>query len=101
VNNSKSFGPDHESFNPERFLDKEGLALNSLQKNFAPFSLGKRNCIGEQLAQIESFLFIAAILQKYRVSNPPEKPLPSLDLNIGITTKPYPFEMVLTKRNKV
>jgi len=98
VNNSKKFGPDHETFNPERFLDKEGKCLNRLYKEFAPFSLGKRNCMGEQLSQLETFLFVSSILRKYKISNPPGKPLPSLDLNMGITTKPFPYDVLVTLR---
>ncbi|KGL79742.1 Cytochrome P450 2J6, partial [Tinamus guttatus] len=51
-----------DAFNPEHFL-KDGQFCR--REAFIPFSLGKRACLGEQLARAELFLCFTALLQKF------------------------------------
>lgn len=53
-----------EAFRPERFLD---AATGRFRKNerCIPFLIGKRYCLGQQLAQHELFLFLTGLLQKF------------------------------------
>jgi len=55
-----------EEFNPDRFLDGEG----NFKKNdrCIPFLVGKRYCLGQQLAQHQLFLFLAGLLQAFTFS---------------------------------
>merc|ERR1712110_819103 len=55
-----------EEFNPDRFLDEEG----NFKKNdrCIPFLVGKRYCLGQQLAQHQLFLFLAGLLQAFTFS---------------------------------
>ena len=56
-----------EKFRPERFLDDRGEVIRD--KHFIPFSVGKRQCLGETLARTELFLFFTALVQQYRCSS--------------------------------
>ncbi|XP_077981879.1 cytochrome P450 1B1-like [Glandiceps talaboti] len=56
-----------DKFIPERFLTNDGSQLNRrLTNKVAVFSMGARRCLGEKLAQMELFLFVAVWLHKCR-----------------------------------
>lgn len=52
-----------EKFKPERFLDSEGNYIPRMT-NFYPFSVGRRNCIGEKLAMANLFIITLRLLQQ-------------------------------------
>ncbi|KAJ9650162.1 hypothetical protein H2198_010524 [Neophaeococcomyces mojaviensis] len=55
-----SIFPDPECFRPERWLGNCDLAENSI----TPFSLGPRNCIGQNLARAELYLAVSRIFRQ-------------------------------------
>merc|ERR1711953_523294 len=63
-----------EEFNPDRFLDAE----DNFKKNdrCIPFLVGKRYCLGQQLAQHQLFLFLTGLLQAFTFS--PTLPHPDM-----------------------
>ena len=61
--------PNPKMLQPERFLDENNCFKK--REEWIPFSLGRRMCIGEQLAKTELLLFTAALFQRFRFS-PPE-----------------------------
>ncbi|GFU45719.1 cytochrome P450 2J6 [Nephila pilipes] len=54
-------------FKPERFL-KDGKAVKP--QAFIPFSYGRRNCPGEDMAIIMVFLFFTSLMQRYSITLP-------------------------------
>ncbi|KAG8197709.1 hypothetical protein JTE90_001633 [Oedothorax gibbosus] len=60
---------DPFTFKPERFL-KDGKL--SKPQAFIPFSYGKRNCLGEDMAIIHVFLYFATLLHRYSIALPSE-----------------------------
>ncbi|CAB3406444.1 unnamed protein product [Caenorhabditis bovis] len=57
--------PDPHSFNPSRFIGDDGKLLKV--EELVPFSIGKRQCLGEGLARMELFLFFANLFNQFEV----------------------------------
>ncbi|XP_068135137.1 cytochrome P450 2K1-like [Hyperolius riggenbachi] len=84
-----------EEFYPEHFIDSGG----NFKKNEAsiPFSLGKRSCVGENLAKMELFLFFTSLLQTFTFHAPPGAEL-DLTPALGFTNAPLPYEICAIPR---
>jgi len=63
-----------------------------------PFSIGKRQCLGETLAKAELFLFFCGIVHEFRLCPEVEGELPSEEYVNGITILPRPFKLRLHSR---
>uniref|UniRef100_A0A914PIL7 Cytochrome P450 n=1 Tax=Panagrolaimus davidi TaxID=227884 RepID=A0A914PIL7_9BILA len=87
--------PNPETFIPERFLDSEGQPKKI--DEFIPFSLGKRQCLGESLAKMELYLIIANFFNQYKLESE-NGSLPSMKKVPGVTVQPHPFKCSLKKR---
>ncbi|XP_041347842.1 cytochrome P450 2U1-like [Gigantopelta aegis] len=80
---------DPENFRPDRFLDENGRLTKP--EEFIPFLLGPRNCLGESLARMELFLFVASMLQKFEFVKGEGNVLPTLQCVLGFTRAPQHF----------
>ena len=92
---------DPHKFNPERFLDANGKF--EPDDHVISFSVGKRYCLGQSLAEKEFFLFFVGLMQRYDISPEPNQPLPSYhmkDSNARGTIRSAPsFNIILTARS--
>lgn len=58
---------DPEKFLPDRWAeDAPDAEKQRLKDAFFPFALGKRNCVGQNLAKMELRLILAYMLRNYR-----------------------------------
>jgi len=64
-------------------------------KRNIPFGIGARRCLGENVARMESLLFFANVMKRFRLEcadeMPELRPLPAL------TFGPPPFKMKVTQ----
>uniref|UniRef100_A0AC34FIA1 Cytochrome P450 n=1 Tax=Panagrolaimus sp. ES5 TaxID=591445 RepID=A0AC34FIA1_9BILA len=93
---NKKIFPEPHKFKPERFIDEKG-GLKKVEE-LIPFSIGKRQCLGESLARMELFLFIANFYNLYKVSPIDPSNLPSLAKTPGVTVQPKEFSCNFIKR---
>lgn len=56
---------DPLSYNPDRWVDADSADAKQLKDAYMPFSLGKRNCIGSNLAMLEIRMIIATLAQRF------------------------------------
>uniref|UniRef100_A0A1S4KYL9 Cytochrome P450, putative n=1 Tax=Ixodes scapularis TaxID=6945 RepID=A0A1S4KYL9_IXOSC len=68
-----------DEFDPSRFLTNADTNLAKKYDHFVPFGLGRRNCPGKTLAYVQMFLYVATLLQRFRVFPEDEDRLPCLD----------------------
>ncbi|KAG5830934.1 steroid 17-alpha-hydroxylase/17,20 lyase [Anguilla rostrata] len=82
-----------EIFDPTRFLDEEGSNLCCPSESYLPFGAGIRVCLGESLAKMELFLFLAWILQRFTLEVPPGQTLPDLEGKFGVVLQPQKYKV--------
>ncbi|XP_068822418.1 cytochrome P450 2J2 isoform X2 [Capricornis sumatraensis] len=82
------------TFNPEHFLENGRFKK---REAFLPFSIGKRMCLGEQLARTELFIFFTSLLQKFTF-RPPDNEELSLAFRMGLTLSPVSHRLCAVPR---
>lgn len=82
-------------FSPQRFLDNNGNFVR--REAFLPFSLGRRQCLGEQLARMEMYFFFTTLLQRFHLQFSPGT-VPSVTPKLGMTLQPKPYSICAVRR---
>ncbi|KAK6754911.1 hypothetical protein RB195_013720 [Necator americanus] len=88
--------PDPLTFNPSRFIDSSGK-LKKVDE-LIPFSIGKRQCLGEGLAKMELFLFISNLFNRFEISPIDPKNPPTMKKTFGTTVQPCEYRCLVKPR---
>ncbi|CAG5125150.1 unnamed protein product [Candidula unifasciata] len=91
LHDKATWGEDADCFRPERFIDKSGK-LN-VPEEFIPFGNGRRVCLGEAIAKMELFLFLAYMFQRFQFLPVNPGKLPGLDYECGLVTAPKAYDI--------
>ena len=87
-----------EEFNPENFLDENGIFQKS--PYLMTFSIGLRSCPGENIAKMELYLVFANLMRRYKICPPKSGLIAPRTPVVGfVIATPY-YEVRLEKREK-
>ncbi|XP_072039796.1 cytochrome P450 2U1-like [Amphiura filiformis] len=95
IHHDERIWKEAESFKPDRFLDSGGK-LNRMER-LIPFSIGKRKCLGEQLASMELFLIFTHLLHKFSFRLP-EGAKPNREPVMGANLNPQEYKVMAVPR---
>ncbi|XP_030850603.1 cytochrome P450 2U1 [Strongylocentrotus purpuratus] len=91
--------PEPDKFNPSRFIDEEGRVKTSLiERAHSQFGIGRRQCVGMDMALMERFVFITNLIHRFNARAPNGPDSVTIDARGGLAFVPMPFEMQLTER---
>ncbi|XP_067852274.1 cytochrome P450 2U1 [Heptranchias perlo] len=96
VHRDPSMWEQPDEFNPSRFLDADGNIVKN--EAFMPFGIGKRICMGEQMAKMELFLIFSTLLQSFCFKLPEDCDAPNMIGKFGLTLSPHPFKIIPVSR---
>ena len=85
-----------EQFDPGRFLNSAGNVTRP--KEFIPFGIGRRVCLGEAVAKMELFLFLTSLIKHFDILVAEDDLEPDLVGVLGITYSPKPYKVRMIKR---
>uniref|UniRef100_H2ZLZ3 Uncharacterized protein n=1 Tax=Ciona savignyi TaxID=51511 RepID=H2ZLZ3_CIOSA len=89
---------DPSKFDIHRHIDKDGKFI--LSRKVIPFGIGARSCLGEKLARIEIYLFLANIIKRFEIlPDPKSEHLPPFDDGLsGLIHSPFSYKVSLKPR---
>jgi cytochrome P450 len=94
INHDERVFKEPFKFDPGRFIDENG-EVNRARFSSIPFSAGPRKCLGHLLAQLQLFLLLGGIVQKYRIEL---SGCPSLSPEFGFILRPQSFKIKVSRR---
>ena len=105
LHHNQELWKDPFKFDPERFLDEEGILVDAdhpNRKNLLPFGAGRRVCPGEVLARNRMFLIVTSLLQNYKFKEIPGKqPVDDpREYEFGEPMRPKAYKLRAEKRNR-
>lgn len=119
MNMDEEYWKDPHVFRPERFLNENGQLIQHSEQ-FIPFglgeirsinrnratqnqlllfaSIGKRRCVGENIARWSLFMYFATFMHAFEMIVPDGVGLPDIKPLDGITLQPKSFQIKLIRR---
>lgn len=88
---SEKYFKDSSEFKPERWLRENRGEQHAF--SYLPFGHGVRMCVGRRIAEIEIYILICKLLQKYRIEYIGE-PLEILQQLVSLPDKPVKVKFV-------
>jgi len=92
--------PEHwenpDVFDPDRFLPENKKGRHRFA--FLPFSLGARQCIGNEFSEIEQRLFLVRMLQRWKILTPKNHPPANYSQRRWFIPQTNPFYIQIEKR---
>ncbi|XP_074644559.1 cytochrome P450 1A1-like [Tubulanus polymorphus] len=98
VTHDEDVFPQPDTYDPYRFITKDGKLNKSVMDKFFPYGCGRRRCPGEQLAKQELFIFFTTIMQRCWFEPALGVSL-SMESKYGLTLKPRDFKVNVIQRN--
>uniref|UniRef100_A0A3P8UHU4 Cytochrome P450, family 1, subfamily C, polypeptide 2 n=1 Tax=Cynoglossus semilaevis TaxID=244447 RepID=A0A3P8UHU4_CYNSE len=99
VNHDPLKWKDPHLFDPSRFLDENGSLDKDVTSRVMIFSLGKRRCIGDQVAKVEIFLFLSVLIHQCSLEKRPGEDL-SLNSLYSLTLRPLDYKVTARLRGR-
>jgi cytochrome P450 len=78
---------------PDKFWPERWLSINPSAYEYFPFSAGPRMCLGATFAMLELKIVLAIILQRYRLSLPPQITLDRTGLIFSVPKGGLPMQV--------
>ncbi|CAH1791288.1 unnamed protein product [Owenia fusiformis] len=89
VHMDKEYWENPSAFNPDRWI-KNGMVIK--HENFMPFGIGRRICLGKDLAKMELIIMFSALMQRFSFKLP-DGAVADMEGVQGMTLTPKPFKV--------
>ncbi|KAF9482981.1 cytochrome P450 [Pholiota conissans] len=96
IGRDPEYFPDPESFNPQRWINKDGKLREDLHAY--TFGSGRRVCPGQHIATASVFINTALIQWAFSLKPDPFSPIDPLAFTESANTHPLPFKVILEPR---
>ena len=92
--------PNPHEFDPTRFLSSDQKSIRR-PAGFIPFSIGRKSCPGESLANMELFLFFSNLIRQYNfhVADKDGQISSRKFYHTGLTRAPFDYKVTFLKRS--
>ncbi|KAH7922018.1 cytochrome P450 [Leucogyrophana mollusca] len=90
--------PDPETFDPQRWLTKDGAFRGDL-RTFT-YGFGRRVCPGQHVANRSIYINLALLLWSFRLAQNPAAPIDTSAFSGGVIAHAAPFEVIFTPRTE-
>ncbi|KAK5060098.1 hypothetical protein LTR84_009982 [Exophiala bonariae] len=94
--NQDVFGPDAQTFRPERWLTADAETLKEMNASYMPFGLGTRTCLGRHISTLEMCKLVPRLVVAYDFAL--AKPKKEWNTSNFWFVRPTDFHVYVTKR---